>query len=198
MICIGLLAEGTIDENLLPPLIEKIFEGREVRFRHLPYPPNGAGEIPKNLKILTRLYQYEEEKRRIGCDLFILVHDSRNTQEIQKEIRSILRDAVGFPAVYGLAIQEIEAWVLAEHKHLNNHLFQIHPCPTLPHKPEDDPAPKKTLIELFLKRSERFEYDHWNTECAWAVAPYLRPKAIAFQCRRGFGAFLSDLKRQAL
>ena len=115
---IGLLIEGGIDEELLKPLLDSIIEQIVAPRRNVvsyfisPFPPNGYGEIPKNLQTLVRQFQDHQERQRIGCDLFLIIHDSRRTDAIQRRIRRILRDAQhDFPAVYALAIQEIEAWV---------------------------------------------------------------------------------------
>ena len=84
---IGLLIEGGIDEVILPPLVEQLMSvlpehrRRGLGYYPVPFPPNGYGEIPKNLKMLVRLYADANERRRIGCDLFVVVLDSRKTEE---------------------------------------------------------------------------------------------------------------------
>jgi hypothetical protein len=196
---IGLLVEGAIDEALLPPLIQdalgRLSQAAPLTTMTFPYPPGGFGEVVKNLKTLVRLYQNLSERERLGCNLFLIVHDSRKTESIQKEIRTILREAVYFPAVYGLAIQETEAWVLGDIGHVNRHVFQIHPDPRLPRAPELDPDPKKTLTDLYVKPSKTIEYDCWNLACACQVAPFIRSSQVARRCPRGFGKLVSSLSR---
>lgn len=195
---IGLLIEGGIDEEILQPLVEQLISvlpehrRRGLDYYPVPFPPNGYGEIPKNLKILVRLYEDADERRRIGCDLFVVVLDSCQTEDIQRQIKDVLRQADGFPAVYGVAIQETEAWVLGDIGNVNKHVFKIQPEPKLPKAPEKDPDPKKTLVDLFVRSSAVIEYDAWNTECARVVAPHLRKDTVAVRCPKGFGKFRTD------
>ncbi|MDI6774554.1 MAG: hypothetical protein QME60_04050 [Verrucomicrobiota bacterium] len=94
---IGLPIEGGIDEEILPPLIEQLMSvlpehrRRGLDYYPVPFPPNGYGEIPKNLKMLVRLYANVNERQRIGCDLFVVVLDSRKTDAVQRQIRDVLR-----------------------------------------------------------------------------------------------------------
>lgn len=192
---IGLLIEGGIDEEILPPLLEQLMSvlpehrRRGLSYYPVPFPPKGYGEIPKNLKMLVKLYEDASERLRFGCDLFVVVLDSRKTEDIQRQIRDVLLGADGFPAVYGVAIQETEAWVLGDIGNVNKHVFKVHPEPELPKAPERDPHPKKTLVDLFVRASPVLEYEAWNTECARAVAPHLRKDTVAFRCPKGFGKF---------
>jgi hypothetical protein len=200
MMRIGLLSEGRIDEELLPPLLKQLIDPlpimrqRKHVFFEFPAPANGFGEIPKNLKMLLKLRNDELEWGRIGCDLFVIVHDSRRTESVQREIRNILQSANGFPAVYGLAVQEIEAWVLGDIENVNRHIFKINPCPRLPCAPEDDPDPKRTLNNVFITQSDSIEFDRWNAECARQVAPCLRADQVKSRCQRGFGKLARDLR----
>lgn len=193
MIRIALLSEGGTDEALLPSLMEQLagkvpgIGKTKIDWKAFPFAPNGYGEIPKTLRMLAKLHSIPSEWERIGCDLFVVVHDSRKTQEVQKEIKSILRTTRGFPAVYGLAIQEVEAWVLGDIENVNRCLFKIEPPPRLPHPPERDKDPKKTLTDLFVKKSTEIEFDRWNVDCARAVAPFLRASQVLRHCPSGFG-----------
>ena len=196
---VGLLIEGTIDEEILPCLLrgalEEILSCRNLAtVFQVVFPPNGYGQIPKHLRLLTQLYRDDAERQRIGCDLFVVVHDSRGTDRIQKEVRCILESAVDFPAVYGLAIQEIEAWVLGDAVNVNRRVFKVHPQPKLPCSPEKDGDPKRTLNDLFVRVSTAIDYDSWNRECARLVAPHLRHSQVAFQCPKGFGSLLAGLR----
>jgi hypothetical protein len=198
---IGLLIEGGIDEEILPSLVDQLMSvlpehrRRGLDYYPVPFPPRGYGEIPKNLKMLVKLYEDANERQRIGCDLFVVVLDSRKTEEVQREIKDVLRGAHEFPAVYGVAIQETEAWVLGDIGNVNTHVFKVDPEPRLPKAPEKDPDPKKTLVDLFVRVSPVLEYDAWNTECARAVAPHLRKDTVARRCPKGFGKFASGLER---
>lgn len=201
MIRIGLLSEGSIDEVLLPSLLDQLIKtipisgGRRTALFHFPYPSHGYGEIPKNLRLLTKLYQIPSEWERIGCHLIVIIHDSRGTERIQREIQEILRKTRGFPSVYGLAIQEIEAWILGDIENVNRHVFHLKPCPVLPYKPERDSNPKMTLENLFVKPSPTLEYDRWNKECAHLVAPHLRAAQVQQNCPQGFGAFAKAFRK---
>jgi hypothetical protein len=198
---IGLLIEGGIDEEILRPLLEQLMSAlpehrrRGLGYYPVPFPPNGYGEIPKNLKMLVKLYEDASERRRIGCDLFVVVLDSRKTDEVQRQIKNVLRGAPEFPAVYGVAIQETEAWVLGDIGNVNKHVFKVHPEPELPKAPERDPEPKKTLSDLFVRASPVLEYDGWNTECARVAAPHLRKDTVAVRCPKGFGKFVAGFEQ---
>lgn len=198
---IGLLIEGGIDEEIMRPLVERLISvlpehrQRGLGYYLVPFPPNGYGEIPKNLKMLVTLYEDSRERRRIGCDFFVIVLDSRKTEQVQRQIKDVLRGAPRFPAVYGLAIQEIEAWVLGDIGNVNKHVFRVHPEPKLPKAPEKDPDPKKTLVDLFVRASPVLEYDSWNTACARAVAPHLRKDTVEARCPKGFGKFAAGFNR---
>ena len=203
---VGLLVEGGIDEEILPPLVEQLLvvipehKRRGIDYFYVPFPLNGYGELPKNLKTLVRLYLDERERHLIECkhyicDLYIIVLDSRKTDNVQKEIKKILQDAPDFPSVYGLAIQETEAWILGDIDHVNRKLLHIHPAPRLEKAPERDPDPKKTLTDIYIRPSNAIEYDCWNKACAQLVAPYLRQEQIAVRCRIGFGNFAKGFKK---
>ena len=196
---IGLLVEGAIDEEILPPLLKDVFgrlrDSDPIDTMVFPFPPNGYGEIPKNLKMLVRLYQIPSERERLGCGLFVIVHDFRKTKAVRKEVSRILREAHDFPAVYGLAIQETEAWVLGDIDHVNEKVFQVSPVPRLALPPEQDPDPKKTLTELWVKPSREIPYDRWNLDCARLTAPHLRSSQVSRRCPRGFGKLVSSLRR---
>ena len=62
MIRVGLLSEGGIDEALLPPLLGQLVRNSPgmgkvtIDWKAFPFAPNGYGEIPKTLRILTRLH----------------------------------------------------------------------------------------------------------------------------------------------
>lgn len=198
---IGLLIEGGIDEALLPSLMEQLMSvlpehrRRGLGYYPVPFPPNGYGEIPKNLKMLVKLYKDADERRRIGCDLFVVILDSRKTNEVQRQIKNILQGAPEFPAVYGVAIQETEAWVLGDIGNVNKHVFKVVPEPQLPKASEKDSDPKKTLVDLFVRVSQVLEYDAWNTECARAVAPHLRKDTVVTRCPKGFGKFAAGFEQ---
>ncbi|MBI5883361.1 MAG: hypothetical protein HZB91_09695 [Elusimicrobia bacterium] len=204
MIRIGLLSEGGVDEALLPSLLAQLagevpgIGKAEIDWRAFPFEPNGYGEIPKTLELLTKLYSIPSEWERLGCDLFVVVHDSRKTEEVQKDIKNILGAARDFPAVYGLAIQEVEAWVLGDIENVNKNVFKIYPLPKLPTAPERDKDPKKTLTDLFVKRSKEIEFDRWNAECARKVAEFVRASQVRRKCPRGFGAMVQSFRRARL
>jgi len=195
---VGLIVEGEIDEEIIPPLLEQLHHdaaplfNRQLEFHPMPYQPNGAGEVPKTLKFLVHLHANSpSEWQRLGCDAIVAVIDSRKTDTVHREIRGILRGAVGFPAVYGLAVQEAEAWVLGDIENVNRQVFKITPMPRLTVKPERDSDPKKTLSDMFVAKSTAIEYDCWNRECARQVAGHLRHRQVATNCPKGFGKLAS-------
>jgi len=192
---IGLLLEGGIDEQIVTPLLGQLIavlpehRRRGLDYYPMPFPSHGYGEVLKNLRMLVKLYEDVNERQRIGCDLFVVVLDAHKTDEVQRQIKHVLRGAHEFPAVYGLAIQETEAWVLGDIGNVNKHVFKVDPEPPLPRAPEKDPDPKKTLVDLFVRVSPVLAYDAWNTECARLVAPHLRKDTVMARCPKGFGKF---------
>ena len=142
-----------------------------------------------------RLFGDPSERAHLSCNLFVVIHDSRGTDAIQKEIRTILKENPEFPAVYGLAIQEIEAWVLGDIENVNREVFRIKPFPKLERSPERDPDPKTTLTEMFVKPSKHVNFDRWNPDCARAVAPFPRSSQVSSPCPKGFGKFIESLRK---
>jgi hypothetical protein len=195
---IGLLCEGRIDEELIQPLLQKLIGNQVKIFFSFPVPPNGFGEIPKNLRMLIKLKEQPSEWERIWCHVFIIILDSKRTESIQKEIKKILDRTSDFPAVYGLAIQEIEAWVLGDIENVNRHVLNINPCPRLLYSPETDPDPKATLNSIFITQSSNIESDCWNVECARLVAPFLRVDQLKIRCPKGFGKLAKKILNKNL
>jgi hypothetical protein len=157
-----LIVEGGIDEEIIPPLLDQLRKeaaplfSRPLEFHPMPYQPHGAGEVPKVLKILIRLHA-TTEWQRLGCDAIVAVIDSRKTDVVQAQIREVLHSASGFPAVFALAIQEVEAWVLGDIENVNRHVLKIQPPPRLTAKPEQDSDPKKTLTDKFVLASNAID-----------------------------------------
>jgi hypothetical protein len=93
LIRIGLISEGGIDEALLPPLLSQAarialgMDEKDIAWApSFLFAPNGYGEIPKHLRHLARLRSsFPSEWERIGCDLVIVVHDSRKTEIVQRD-----------------------------------------------------------------------------------------------------------------
>lgn len=196
---VGLLVEGGVDEELLQPLLSSVLgevlpNGHtNISFVPFRFPLNGYGEIPKNLKVLSRVLENEAERERLGVDIILVIHDSRKTEEVQKQIKLLLRE-FPLPHVYGLAVQEIEAWVLGDIESANRHVFRLRTLPELPHSPERDPDPKRTLTKLFVEASTHIEFDRWNRSCAQLVAVHLRWRQVVAHCPRGFARLVRKIE----
>ena len=205
---IGIIAEGPIDHVLLPPLISTV--ASEVVGAKWPVLPGdvselipirktGHGGVLEKLRALTEFLKVNP----LGYALFVIVLD-RKTSAVQAEVRRLVHGDSRF--VIGIAIEEIEAWWLADR---HSTLAWIgHTGGTLPkcrygdaskYAAEKDRDPKRTLNEL-TELSPRLDsrYGQGNVALAenfvdrhWSVG--VRRAEIASQCHQGYGRFERDL-----
>jgi hypothetical protein len=200
---VGIIAEGPIDHALLPVLLERIAWDRanygwpvapddvaevfQIRKRG----HGGVLETVRNLvsALSTQVY---------GHAFYVILLD-RRTQAVQREVRKLLSKHDRF--ILGIAIEEIEAWWLADR---TNTLAWAGLKQSLPkncryaasgYSSEKDDQPKKTLHEL-TRHSDRFDrtYGEGNVDMAREFAEeYWRQSArlddLRAQCPRGYRPF---------
>jgi|GEM_PF-2045169 len=200
---IGIIAEGPIDHRLLPPLLERIAKDRadyawpvvpedmaEVFFIR----KRGFGGVVETVRRLVKAL----ETAVFDHAFFVIVLD-RRTQAAQTEIKAMLANRNRF--VVAVAIEEIEAWWLADRQ---NTLAWSALKDNLPgdcryarenYQAERDDNPKKTLNEL-TRLSDRFDrcYGEGNVDLAREFAEdywrkFAQLDAIRSQCPQGYRPF---------
>lgn len=130
---------------------------------------------------------------------FYVILLDRRTRAVQREVRKLLSKHSGF--VLGIAIEEIEAWWLADRTNtlawaaLGEGLPEDCRYAAAGYCSEKDRDPKKTLHEL-TQRSDRFDrtYGEGNVDMARDFAQeYWRQSAhlddLCAQCPRGYRPF---------
>ena len=201
---IGIICEGPIDFALLPALLERI--SREKAAFTWPLDPDdvaqhfglrkrGHGGVLKAIRALVKALESEHFDH--AC--FVILLD-RRTAAVQREVAKLIRGRPRF--VLGVAIEEIEAWWLADRT--NTLAWSDLGEDDLPsgcrydgesYNAERDPTPKRTLDQL-TRLSDRFDrgYGEGNLDMAEEFArdfwrKFARLEEIASQCPRGFARF---------
>jgi hypothetical protein len=200
---IGLVCEGSIDEALIAALLKRIATERvgihwPVRpfdvFQRINVRRGGHGQIPKAIR---RLKIVMGQGPLWDVELFVIVldHGTRATERsVRREIRGNLR------FVLGIAIQEVEAWWLADRRSTLNWLdLSSHEIEDLRYgkrnyNAERDTKPKVTLNELTVQsEAVATRYGDGNFDLASSFAELWQHSAdldqMVVQCPRGFSRF---------
>jgi hypothetical protein len=200
---IGIIAEGPIDHVLLPVLLERIACDRADYAW-----PVDTDDVAKVFQIRKRGHGgVLETVRRLVTALsnniypyaFYVILLDRRTRVAQEEIRKLISQHERF--VLGIAIDEIEAWWLADRPNtlswagLKDRLPGHCRYAAAKYSSERDQDPKKTLDEL-TRYSDRFDrfYGEGNSDMAIEFATdYWREHArlddLRTQCPQGFRPF---------
>jgi hypothetical protein len=205
---IGFITEGDIDDILIAPLPERI--ARERAEFTWPTMPADLGEIiPLRkrghggvLEGVRRVVNYLKQYPRPDHAFYVVLLD-RRTRHIQREVRRLIAGTHLF--VIGIAIEEIEAWWLADRSNTlawiglrgeaQGQLEYLREG----YSPERDQDPKRTLDELtnaspVLERrygrgnaglASEFAERYWSDRADLA--------AIEMGCPRGFAPFCNDV-----
>ena len=201
---IGIITEGVIDDILLPVLLQRIARDRanftwpimpDDLGRVIPLRKRGHGGVLDAVRKLVAIL----ERNPPEDHAFIVILLDRRTQAVQKEIRRLISGKHLF--VLGIAIEELEAWWLADRKNtlawlgFHEQQGETHLYWKSSYKPEKDPAPKKTLDQL-TEMSPRLEhrYGEGNAELAREFAEdFWKENAdldrIERDCHKGFRPF---------
>lgn len=207
---VGIIAEGPIDYILLPALLERI--ARERAAFTWPTMPDDLGQIiPLRkrghggvLASVRRLVRYLSSNPPTDHAFFVILLDGR-TSDVRRRIARLVSGKELF--VLGVAIQEIEAWWLADRRNtlawleLDEEFSAACRYLAKGYKAEQDPHPKRTLDELtrIAQHLDR-RYGDGNTELATHfVEEYWKDRAqldaIERDCPRGFRPFCHDTTR---
>lgn len=206
---VGVIAEGQIDHALLCPLLEKIAEERahygwpvlpEDAAEFLQMRKRGFGGVLKCVERLVRLMR--TGMAGSGYAFFVIVLDHRKTETVRNKLHRLLQRAQG--VVSGEAVEEIEAWWLADRKCVLAWLGLAEKdvagtrYAAGSYDPESDQTPKRTLDEL-TRMSKRIgsEYGRGSAYLAEEFADRWRTEAclgdIERQCPQGFRPFSSGV-----
>jgi len=202
---VGIITEGVIDEALLPPLLERIALDRadfdwpveaDDLAEIFPMRKRGHGGV---LDTVRKLVAIMDSSPPSDHAFFVILLDAR-TRPVYERVRKLISGKHRF--VLGLAIEEIEAWWLADRQ---NTLAWLRLPPGNPtgcrywdkdYSPEQDPDPKVTLDELTLASPnlDRRYGKRGNVSLAWEFAeehwrPGARLDAIGDGCPKGFRPF---------
>jgi len=204
---VGIIAEGRIDDVILMSLIGKIHEiaGKPYRLyvndlRDFPLRKKGTGDVKGTTK---RLIQFLEGSLRFPiegrtsyeCDIYCVVVDYKKTDTLRGQIKALIAGTSVEEFVYGVAIQEIEAWVLGDIKNVCSLLkLDVNNFPGI-NSPEDEVNPK-AILSVFINASSRSRYMKWNAEDAAEIAQYLDPEMIRTNCPKGFAPFYDELSKK--
>jgi hypothetical protein len=204
---IGIIAEGPIDQALLPALVERIACDRA----HFGWPvsPEDATSILRMRKrghggvlvAVRQIVSFLEASPLFAHFAFFVIVLDRRTGYAQDKVRELVSGSDRF--VVGIAIEEIEAWWLGDRV---NTLAFFQLSEALPRElryadpdyaAEQDPHPKRTLNELTqVSGAVDSTYGQGHVGIATDFARGWRETAqldsIERQCPRGFGAFCRD------
>jgi hypothetical protein len=217
---VGIISEGPIDPILVRPLLERIARKKagytwpltnEDYAETLPIRKRGHGGVLEMVRKLVAILDAEPPR----YDIVVILLDHK-TAPAQDEIKTLIRGKDRF--VLGIAIEEIEAWWLADRKNTltwadlkeadlgddarfcMDHKTGKHD--RRKYKAEEDPNPKLTLDEITrisdkcdryygegsVDLAEEFVLGHWGN-----AAPV---DQIASQCPQGFGCFMREMTNE--
>src|SRR4051794_33828429 len=153
---VTLVAEGPIDQALIPKLMSRIAEKVRIRwpidfsedFRLALIRKTGHGGVLEKVRMVVKQIGDSDSSRP---DVLVIVLDYKKTAAVAEEIRKLTR-GIGW-IVFGIAIEEIEAWWLADQTQTlawlrmsRSDAQQLGYGPD--YAPESDKDPKSTLDRL--------------------------------------------------
>jgi hypothetical protein len=172
-----LIREGEIDGILIPPLITTIAVNNNIHWpldfgndiRTEFQKGSGFGSVKSAVQ---KIIEAQNEDRALVGRMFqkvVILLDGKGTQAAQNEIHQMIAGHPDF--IFGIAIKEVESWVLADRDHIIEWLnVNRADCPQCRfwqrgYQPESDPDPKETLNAL-VSASDRIDFDKWGTGAA--------------------------------
>lgn len=208
---VGLIGEGPIDEPIVRALLQTIACQRAgytwpvhsddlqttLRIRK-----TGHGGVVEKLR---RLLEVIDAGHETGCRFHVVVLDNRKLEEVHSEVRQLV--AAYGTVVFGVAIEELEAWWLADRQSVLGWLQLTDEdveeagidYGSNDYHPERDQAPKATLDALTrISEAVNAVYGkHGNLDLAvefaedWARFADLQ--VIEHGCPNGFRPFASEV-----
>lgn len=200
---IGIIAEGTTDYKFLPAILERIAKDRvgiewpissddldnSLRIRK-----TGFGGVVEKVTTLIEVLK----KSPSDHSFYVVLLDRKTTTAMNKVKKSVSASDATF--AIGIAIEEIEAWVLADRTPLIKWLgiakkdMPSHYYWDSSYNPEGDRDPKKTLDELTnTSNMVDSRYGNGNTGLAAQYSALWKNcadiNAIETSCPKGFKPF---------
>ena len=217
---VGIITEGPVDRILVRPLLKCIAAGKagcsgplfdEDYSERVTIRKRGHGGVLEMVRNLVDVLEADPPP----YDIVVILLD-RRTLPVQERIKALIRGKDRF--VLGIAIEEIEAWWLADRKDTlawadlkeadledgarfcRDHKTGKHDRGR--YKAEEDPNPKQTLDEI-TRISGKFDrcYGEDSEDLARDFVQRYWEKAapidqIGSQCPKGFGSFQKDVTNE--
>jgi hypothetical protein len=193
----------------LVPFVENILRarsGRSVHFRHdsslLPRLNLRAGRPRRGYKekVKAALVAANEDRRH-GVVIVVDEPSSREGSRLSRlrDGRSAAREAgVLLPCALGVAIPEIESWLLADDGARANNLGAAGRRPL--RQPEEIDDPKALFSSLYGEYEKECEESGTHVREQWEVkescAVDSRVDVVEFQCPRGFAPFADEVRTE--
>ena len=150
----GILGEASSDVATLVVLIRRLADDHRLKIKPKGY--DGCGEMLRKGANQLQLF------RRLGCNRFIVCHDSDGPDPAPKrrevQNRIVKPSGVGDDCCIVVPVQELEAWILADIECA----CKIFPSwrPLAIQNPEGISRPKEYLEKLSRQSSHRPRYSH--------------------------------------
>jgi len=201
---VGLITEGAIDQALLPPLIAAMAHREGVT-----WPINFEDDLHV-IRIRKSGHGGVLEKVRAVCaavrdglytrpDILVIVLDKKKTESCQDEVKELIRGLDW--VVFGIAVEEIEAWWLADQEQVLGWLQLSRDRASrlgydFEYSPEYDENPKLMLDKLTAESDAvNYRYHGGNLslakefcDVAWSNGVDL--ERIRGRCAMGFAPFM--------
>lgn len=203
---ISLITEGDIDRALVPCVLKAIAERRGITwplqvsdYQEAHIRKRGYGAV---LEAVRNVIKEMEAGRYTKPDILVIVLDSRKTADTVREIRRLVR-AIDW-VVIGIAVEEIEAWWLADRNQVLAWLdISTDDASNAgypdTHAPEKDQEPKNTLHKLTeISEKVLFNYGRGSVQLAEDFADsawqnFVDIESMKFKCPRGFTPFFEKI-----
>lgn len=190
---------GERHAGVVPRLTEKVLEARvgspvTLKAERTPLP-----RFHRSRGYEAKVVIAIKEADREGFDAITIVVDRDGQKERMKKLRQGADDAsreVPLPAVVGLAVETLEAWLLADEQAIRETLDCDVPSGPDPEKlsgrPGTDLHPKDRLAKLLAADAHT---QRTNIERFEAIAERADVGVIERRCKQGFAPFAKEVRR---